>query len=329
ARHMHSGGVIPGLTPRQCNATIGSTQRRKGQRRCGRSMYPNSEFLFFLRNWNDVQGFIGLSTAYFIHLASLLQCDLGISGAIGEIGVAAGKSFTVLAFTRRANESMLACDLFAPGVELDNVPEANVPMFLDLLDFVNLPKDHVSILRRSSLQLTDLDLLAVAGGAGEKGVSNGTIYHSLQVSGGPVGFPGFRLFHVDGAHYAEATLSDLNIAACSLVPGGIVLVDDMHNLRWPGVQEGFHRFMNAKPQVRQLEPFLFTGRLFLTTPGYAEAYRQAFRQAMPALRSRPFYGVELLTSQEVSIAVKDFEDLIAGHRPRADISSWLEDQGIT
>ncbi|CAE8678759.1 unnamed protein product, partial [Polarella glacialis] len=87
--------------------------------------YPNSEFLFFLRNWNDVQGFIGLSTAYFIHLASLLQCDLGISGAIGEIGAPGGSFAPKLCFASREG--------------------------------------------RNSLQLTDLDLLAVAGGAGEKG----------------------------------------------------------------------------------------------------------------------------------------------------------------
>merc|ERR1712216_435599 len=142
-------------------------------------------------------------------------------GGIGEIGVAAGKSFGVLAFTRRANESLLACDLFTAGYEKDNCPEVNMPMFTNLLEYLHIPLDDVSILRRNSLSLIDRDLFRYGG------------FHGSDTGGG------YKLFHVDGGHYAEAALNDINIAACALVPGGVLLVDDLHNLRWPGVQEAF------------------------------------------------------------------------------------------
>merc|ERR1719353_1524350 len=109
---------------------------------------------------------------------------------------------------------------------------------------------------------------------------------------------GFRLFHVDGGHFTEATLHDLNVAACSLVPGGVVLVDDLHNLNWPGVQEGLHRYLLAQNQPRRLEPFLYTGRLFLTDPDYAGRYRELLKQQEPMLIRRAFYDIELLVSNE-------------------------------
>ncbi|CAK0887948.1 unnamed protein product [Prorocentrum cordatum] len=250
------------LRPRACNVSFARAARRG---HCEPSAFPASEFLFFLRNWQSIQGFIGLSTVYFIHLVSLVQCSLGITGAIGEIGVAAGKSFAALAFARRGNESLLACDLFKTGIERDNVPEVNLPMFLNLLGYLRIPQRDVQVVRRSSLGLLDVDLALRAGKDG-----------------------GFRLFHVDGAHYAEATLSDLTIAACAL--------------------EGLHRYMLAQPPPRGLEPFLYTGRLFLTTPGpHAEAYRRAVREALPGVKSRRLHGAELLTTQEVSVELQDFE----------------------
>lgn len=290
-------------SPWQCNVSLAPKRGR-----CRPRAYPVEHLSSFLRQWDDFQGFIGFSTVYFIHLVALLQCDLGVSGAIGEIGVAAGKSFAALAFTRRHNESLLALDMFSAGnvvagQEKDNVAEANLPMFLDLLDFVHIPPDDVRILKQSSLQITDTNLVNLAAGRTAWERATRTM--------------GFRLFHVDGGHFAEATLHDLNIAACSLVPGGVVLVDDLHNLRWPGVQEGFHRYMLAKPAIRKLEPFLFTGRLFLTTPGYAETYRRALRAAQPGLKSRTLYGVELLVAHTIAPTLEDLERAVGGQRPFA------------
>jgi len=278
---------------RQCNVSV---PRRRVE--CRGPHYTVADIINFLQHWDYVQGFIGFGTVYFIHFVALVQCSLGVSGAIGEIGVASGKSFAALAFTRRADEPLVACDLFARGFETDNVPDANLPLFLDTLESVNIPAEDVIILRQSSLQLRDKDLVALSVGR-----------RRSQQRVGP-----YRLFHVDGGHYVEAALHDLNSAACVLVPGGVVLVDDLHNMGWPGVQEGFHRYMQEEPQARRLEPFLYTGRLFLTTLGYAEAFRRAILRVHADLQSVELYGVAVLSAPPhvLPIEFEDFEHLLRG-----------------
>lgn len=298
----HSGVAAPlavaqpldsALRIRRCNVSLQAPRRGKG--RCRRPAYPLSDLFYFLHNWDSVQGFIGLSTVYMIHFVSLLQCDLGVTGAIGEIGVAGGKSFAGMAFTRREGEPLVACDLFAMGKERDNVADANLPLFLDVLESLSIPEEDVVIVRQSSLQLQDEHLVNLA--SSRRRISSRV---------GP-----FRLFHVDGGHYAEAALHDLNNAACTLVPGGVILVDDLHNMGWPGVQEGFHRYMQEEPPARRLVPFLYTGRLFLTTPGYASAYRQAILRLHPQLQTAPLYGTHVLEAapHQLRVEVADFERL--------------------
>lgn len=291
------------LSVRQCNVSV---SRKKA--RCKRPHYPVEDALYFFHNWENLQGFIGMGTAYFIHLVALMQCSFGVLGAIGEIGVAGGKSFAALAFTRRENEALVACDLFAMGIEKDNVPDANLPLFLDVLESVNIPAEDVQILQQSSLQLRDCDLVGLALGRRR---SSGVLASPERV--GP-----FRLFHVDGGHYAEAALHDLNSAACALVPGGVVLVDDLHNMGWPGVQEGFHRYMLHEPAPRRLVPFLYTGRLFLTTPGYASRYRRTILRMHPQLRSVTLYETEMIAAPPhvFPVRVEDFERLLIQGLPK-------------
>mmetsp|Transcript_80912 Transcript_80912/g.182559 ORF Transcript_80912/g.182559 Transcript_80912/m.182559 type:complete len:328 (+) Transcript_80912:49-1032(+) len=294
-----AGRGLHDLTTRSCNASV--PRRRRSF--CGRPTYGLSELMFFLANYETVPGFIGISTAYFIHFVSLLQCDLGVTGAIGEIGVAGGKSFAAMAFTRQEGENLLACDLFSTGIEKDNVPDANLPLFLNTLDALRIPEEDVVILKQSSLQLSDDNLVNL--GVGRRRTR------------GKVG--AFRLFHVDGGHYAEAAFHDINSAACSLVPGGVLLVDDLHNMGWPGVQEGFHRYMASERPKRQLVPFLYTGRLFLTTPGYAEAYRRGILRAYPRFETQTLYDTEVISApaHKVNVEAYDFQALYEGRLPRA------------
>ncbi len=41
------------------------------------------------------------------------------------------------------------------------------------------------------------------------------------------GFPKWRLLSVDGGHTFEVTLHDLMLASCTVMEGGIVVVDDI------------------------------------------------------------------------------------------------------
>jgi methyltransferase family protein len=53
--------------------------------------------------------------------------------------------------------------------------------------------------------------------------------------------------HVDGGHSAAETFHDVSLAAETLVPGGLVAVDDYFNPSFPGVSEGVVRFLLERP----------------------------------------------------------------------------------
>jgi len=58
-----------------------------------------------------------------------------------------------------------------------------------------------------------------------------------------------RLFSVDGSHTSMHTFSDLTFASQLLSPDGIICLDDFYNPEWPGVQEGFYRFLAGSPDI--------------------------------------------------------------------------------
>lgn len=272
---------LPCRLPR-CRYTL-----RQGRNTTERGLHYHFTLLRqFFDEWENYQGFLGKETAFFMHLIGAIQSDHGIFGTIGEIGVAAGKSFATLALTRRAGEPLFACDIFAGAghpseekegvkVEEDNAAMANLPMFLDTLAYVGMNPGHVLVHDGASFELTDTYLFGR-------------------------GIPPFRIIHIDGGHFMEATLHDLRVAACTLAPGGVIMVDDLNNGIFPGVQEGFHRFMLLdRPRLRpDLVPFLLIGRIYLADRPYAERYRKALEASLPEnafWKSTKFlYGAEVL-----------------------------------
>jgi len=62
----------------------------------------------------------------------------------------------------------------------------------------------------------------------------------------------------DAGHTIQHACNDLHLVQEVLVPGGIVALDDHMSVHWPGVTEGFYRFMYT--QNRRLKP-LYTSRI--------------------------------------------------------------------
>merc|ERR1712008_89819 len=146
------------------------------------------------------------------------------------------------------------------GVELDNAALSNAPLFLDTLSYAGVPHKDVILHEGSSVELSDSYLFNL-------------------------GVAPFRILHIDGGHSVEVVLHDLRVAACTLARGGILMIDDVNNGFFPGVQEAFHRFMLLeRASLRpSLVPFLSAGRTYLTDEGYADRYRQTLSWKMPSL----------------------------------------------
>jgi hypothetical protein len=98
-----------------------------------------------------------------------------------------------------------------------------------------------------------------------------------------------RFFHIDGGHRAEDVVADLATAERALLPDGVVAVDDLFNPSWPGVGEGFYRFIAARPDA--FVPIVIGGnKVLLSRPDAAARYERHFadRDALRNAVDAPF-----------------------------------------
>jgi hypothetical protein len=161
----------------------------------------------------------------------------GIHGDVAEIGVHHGKFFILLANLRLTGERAFAVDVFDD--QHLNPDKSGRGDLHTLRDNITKFGDNsgVNIIQKNSLELTRADLSA----------DNESI---------------IRLFSVDGSHTAEHTFSDLRISSNLLSQEGLIILDDFYNPDWPGVQEGFHRFLRESSE--DIAPIAYgNNKLFL------------------------------------------------------------------
>ena len=95
---------------------------------------------------------------------------------------------------------------------------------------------------------------------------------------------------VDGDHSFEGSMSDLWLASNLISPGGVLALDDFLNSSCLGTTESAIAFL----QESDFEPICYiTNKLFVTTKGWSEIYRQRIDLAIgqnPAL-----FGFEILS----------------------------------
>ncbi len=95
-----------------------------------------------------------------------------------------------------------------------------------------------------------------------------------------------RMFHIDGGHSARHVYRDLHTADRALHPAGIVVLDDFHNFAWPGVAEGFFRFMADRPGV--FAPLVAGfNKGILTRPDARDVYLRTLDDPQECWRAMP------------------------------------------
>lgn len=185
------------------------------------------------------------------------QLNAGIRGDALEIGVYHGRFFLGLMAALADSEFGVALDIFdnqslnidgsGAGAEIREAFGRNVESY-------GRP-DAARLLQADSMSVRPSDLLALSA--------------SNQ----------FRLISVDGGHTAEHVINDLWLSSQVIAPGGVIFLDDFFSPHWPGVAEGFLRFMMN--MNRNLAPVLCAGnKLLLTTiphqPEMVRHVREAF-----------------------------------------------------
>lgn len=189
-----------------------------------------------------VEGWLGENVHHVVRIFDDIHQQLGITGDIVEIGVHHGRLFFVLAAAAREAEICYAVDLFdRQDLNVDASGCGSRSTFIQYAEEL-----FPEVLGR--LRLVPVDSLALTAAS----------------RGDHLPTEGVRLFSIDGGHTPMHALNDLALAQNLLRGGGLVLLDDFFGPLWPGVTEGFFRFMASVN--RRLAPLLiFENKLFLST----------------------------------------------------------------
>ena len=194
----------------------------------------------YLDDTRAVEGWFFPVDAYLFGFIDEVQRRESIDGNLFEIGVHHGKTAIFLARMRRASELLGVCDVFdQQELNVDRSGGGNRAIFER-----NLQGHELRVFAKLSSELTENDTTTRC-----------------------------RFFHIDGGHRAEDVMNDLEVASRALLPDGVVALDDLFNPNWPGVGEGFYRFIAARPDV--FVPILIGGnKVLLTRPDAATRYER-------------------------------------------------------
>lgn len=190
---------------------------------------------YLATGYKRVEGWLcGLAALEIAALAEV-QSTLGMVGPVCEIGVHHGRTLLLLHFLTQPGELAVGIDLYELLDQADG-RERQARLWSNLSVHGGHP-DRVRVVSEDSLNLTAGRVLALCGGAP-------------------------RLFSIDGGRSARTTCHDLALACDSLCEGGVVMIHDYFQERWPEVSEGVCRFMTLE---HDLHPIAIGGnKLFFT-----------------------------------------------------------------
>jgi hypothetical protein len=164
-----------------------------------------------LPNATGVEGWFSRTDADLMIAVDRQQLDDGLDGDILEIGSFKGASAILLGCLLRSGEELVVCDPFGGAGIGDREP-------LIYTDFVDpFRRDFEANYLRFHERLPR--------------IVQTTSDHLPEANLGRR----FRIIHVDGAHHYEAVRQDLLLTRDLLVPGGVVIFDDVLVRHTPGV----------------------------------------------------------------------------------------------
>ncbi len=214
-----------------------------------------------------VQGWVNKQMPHVLDFSVKMMRHFGVPVcSIGEIGVHHGRFFLCLEQHAGEGGHRDAFDVFEDQFRnLDGSGKGSMQRFLENVEsYAKSPADV------RAFKVDSIDLRA-----GCTEYRNDTKY---------------SLFSIDGCHTALHTCNDLMFAESALLPGGIVIVDDISNMSWMGVFEGVCRYLSSP--CPRLAPFgVGLNKLLMAPIGDQERYFEYFKQHRPSLTTvTPFAG---------------------------------------
>ncbi|KAK9796247.1 hypothetical protein WJX73_001353 [Symbiochloris irregularis] len=203
-----------------------------------------------LSDSSTIQGWMVPIHAWLVGLFTRHQHNLGIWGAVGEIGVFQGKLFIALSGFSHPSETIVAADWFDGGGQTRGYYEK---FTANLVKYLGLQTSQMFTYQGDSNELTP------------QWFSERSI-------------PYFRLLSIDASHDLKLVLRDFNLAACLMMDGGIVIADDFGSTSWMGVNAALYNFVLEQSRI---VPFMLTNnKLYLTTVSHHAQYYEMVK-ALP------------------------------------------------
>jgi hypothetical protein len=202
---------------------------------------------------------------------ALLECQVlgGVTGDVLEIGVFEGRTFGLLASSRRPGERLVAIDTFATD-ERRNA-------FIGNMGKIGLTQEHMKVCHMSSVDFA--------------------LSEACVASEGRV-----RFLSLDGGHGHDDVANDLEISERVLSPEGIVAFDDFFNPWYPEVTAALFEHLAADPSLVPFAiavnfgpPAAGANKLFLCRKEVAAQYREMLRGFLPKnlRKAREWQGTEV------------------------------------
>lgn len=164
--------------------------------------------------FDQVSGWAHKGLIHLLLAIHSFQLNHGIAGGACEIGVHHGKLFLLLKNLKSRGRSV-AIDVFEQEhLNIDGSGRGAINLFKQNCERLAPRYQSTEILTADSL-----------------GLNAGQIR----------GEQGFSIFSIDGGHTEQHTYNDYLLAEQSIASGGVILVDDYYNARWPGVHIGINR----------------------------------------------------------------------------------------
>lgn len=217
----------------------------------------------------QVKGWLNQGMFPCLEVIQQIHEAFSIGGSVAEIGVHHGRFFLAMNSLRRPDEQAHAIDVFDDqALNIDGSGNGSYEKFSRNVIRYGGAFADVTIHTCDSIEI-------------DHGFIQQHFRHQRP-----------RLFSVDGCHTAVHTVNDMQIAQDSLCNGGVIFLDDYYNASWPGVHEGFARFMlQSTPRIL---PFAMSAnKLMLTTIGYHERIYTRFGEMIAGKNPGKLASVEM------------------------------------
>lgn len=225
-----------------------------------------------------VDGWLHREAARMVVALNERQRSLGVAGSVAEIGVHQGKLFILLYLLSCEPEKAIAIDLFEDQhLNIDNSGSGDLAKFRRNLER-HADSTRLMLHQGNSMDLTAAILTRLAEGL-------------------------LRFVSVDGGHTAEITAHDLATAEAAIAEGGIIVVDDVFNERWPGVGDGVRRYFECQPN---LVPFAIgANKTYFCRPSHRDIYHDAAAATASPVTAAEFLGQPVAILQFLRPRLKD------------------------